>query len=117
MRYANCGHIDALILRRNNTVEHLNSTCGLIGLFKDWVCSAKECVLDSDDILLLCSDGVTESFNHLGEDFGEQRLTEVLQKYRDLPPQAIIRSIVEDVQRFTDEEQHDDMTLIAAKCR
>jgi catechol 2,3-dioxygenase-like lactoylglutathione lyase family enzyme len=117
LRYANCGHIAALILRQDNTLERLTSICGVIGLFKDWVCSAQECVLASGDTLLLCSDGVTESFNHVGEDFGEQRLTEALQKYRDLPPQAIIRSIVDDVQRFSDEEQHDDMTLIVAKCR
>jgi len=117
LKYANCGHLAALILRRNNTLERLASSCGVIGLFKDWTCSAKECVLVSGDILLLYSDGVTESFNRDSEEFGEQRLTQAFQEYRELAPRAMVRAIVEDVQRFGGEEQQDDITLIAAKCR
>jgi len=97
-------------------VESLNSSCGVVGLFKDWTCSAQECGLSSGDILLLYSDGVTESFDGAGEEFGEQRLIDALQKYSGLAPEAMIRSIVQDVQRFSDGQQNDDITLIAARC-
>ncbi len=116
LRYANCGHLPALILRRDERVESLNSSCGVVGLFKDWTCSAQECGLSSGDILLLYSDGVTESFDGAGEEFGEQRLIDALQKYSGLAPEAMIRSIVQDVQRFSDGQQNDDITLIAARC-
>jgi serine phosphatase RsbU (regulator of sigma subunit) len=59
---------------------------------------------------------VTESFNAGGEEFGEENLTEAFRKYRGLHPQIMVQSIVKDVQQFSDEEQHDDITLIAAKC-
>src|SRR5258708_26111059 len=39
LRYANCGHLAALVLRRDRTVERLESTCTGVGLFKDWDCS------------------------------------------------------------------------------
>jgi serine phosphatase RsbU (regulator of sigma subunit) len=116
LKYANCGHLAALILRRDNSLERLPSSCPVMGLFKDWACWTEECALASGDTLLLYSDGVTESFNAGGEEFGEENLTEAFRKYRGLHPQIMVQSIVKDVQQFSDEEQHDDITLIAAKC-
>ena len=59
---------------------------------------------------------MTESFNTAGEEFGEQRLTEALQRYRQLPSPDLLMAIVDEVQRFSPDEQHDDITLIVAKC-
>jgi serine phosphatase RsbU (regulator of sigma subunit)/extradiol dioxygenase family protein len=117
LRYANCGHLAALLLRCDGAIEKLDSTCTVMGLFKDWDCSITERRLCSGDTLLLYTDGVTESFNNAGEEFGEQRLIESLQKHRALPPQAVIASIVDEAQRFSSLEQHDDITVIVAKCR
>jgi len=116
LRYANCGHLPALLLRRDNTVEKLDSTCTVLGLFKDWDCSIAERRLFPGDTLVLYTDGITESFNDTEEEFGEQRLIEALRRNRDLRPPAIIASIVDEVQRFSSREQHDDITLIVAKC-
>jgi len=117
LRYANCGHLAALLLRRDSTIERLDSTCTVVGLFNKWDCSIAECRLFPGDTLVLYTDGVTESFNEVGDEFGEQRLTEVLQRYRELPARAVVASIVDEVQRFSPQEQHDDITLIVAKCR
>jgi serine phosphatase RsbU (regulator of sigma subunit) len=116
LRYANCGHLSALLLRCNNTLERLDSTCTVLGLFKDWTCSMAECRLFSGDTLALYTDGITESFSGAGEEFGEQRLIETLRRHRELPPQALLDSIVEEVRRFSPHEQHDDITLIVARC-
>jgi serine phosphatase RsbU (regulator of sigma subunit) len=116
LRYANCGHLAALLLRCDGAIEKLDSTCTVMGLFRDWDCSITERRLCSGDTLLLYTDGVTESFNKAGEEFGEQRLIESLQKHRALPPQAVIASIVDEAQRFSSLEQHDDITVIVAKC-
>jgi serine phosphatase RsbU (regulator of sigma subunit)/catechol 2,3-dioxygenase-like lactoylglutathione lyase family enzyme len=117
LRYANCGHLAALLLRCDGPIEKLDSTCTVMGLFKEWDCSISERRLCPGDTLVLYTDGVTESFNNAGEEFGEQRLMEALQTYRALPPQAMISSIVDEAQRFSSHEQHDDITLIVAKCR
>jgi len=117
LRYANCGHLCALILRSDNTLERLDSTCTVLGLFEEWDCSIAERQLTRGDTVLLYSDGITESFGDGEEEFGEERLIESLRRHRDLSPQALLASIVDDVREFSPHEQHDDITLIVAKCR
>lgn len=118
LRYANCGHLPALLLRSNDTMERLGSTATVLGPFKEWDCLIEERQLLPGDLLALYTDGVTESFNEAGEEFGEQRLAEALRRYRDLPLQALLGAIVEDVRGFSlGGEQHDDITLIVARCR
>jgi serine phosphatase RsbU (regulator of sigma subunit) len=117
LRYVNCGHHSALLLRANGTLERLNSTCTVLGLFREWECPIEERCLCPGDTLVLYTDGVTESFNEAGEEYGEQRLADALRQYRSLPPQALLSTIVDEVRRFSPHEQHDDITLIVAKCR
>ena len=117
LRYANCGHLSALLLRRDNTLELLDSTATVLGLFKDWECSIGERRLFPGDILALYTDGVTESFNDADEEFGEGRLTEALRRYRDQSVSGLLAGIIDEVRRFSPKEQHDDITLIIARCR
>jgi serine phosphatase RsbU (regulator of sigma subunit) len=117
LRYVNCGHLPALVLRQDGAVEKLGSTATLVGIFQEWDCSIAECQLCAGDSLALYTDGITESFNDAGEEFGEQRLIEALRRHRDLAPQAMIGSIVDEVRTFSPHEQFDDITLIVAKCR
>jgi serine phosphatase RsbU (regulator of sigma subunit)/predicted enzyme related to lactoylglutathione lyase len=116
LRYANCGHLAALLLRRDDTLERLHSTGTVLGLFEDWTSPMVECQLLPGDTLALYTDGVTESFNPTGEEFGEQRLIEALQQHGKLSCQSMLASVVEDIQKFSPHEQHDDITLIVAKC-
>jgi serine phosphatase RsbU (regulator of sigma subunit) len=116
LRYANCGHLSAILLRLNGTVELLHSTGTVLGLFEDWDSPIVECQLSAGDILALYTDGVTESFNEAGEEFGEELLIAALRQNADLPAQQLLTSVVEQIQRFSSAEQHDDITLIVARC-
>lgn len=117
LRYANCGHPPALLLRSDNSLEQLESTSTVLGLFRGWDCGIGESQLVKGDTLALYTDGVTESMNDAGEQFGTRRLAEALRKYRDLPPPALLASVVDEVGRFSPREQKDDITLIVARCR
>jgi serine phosphatase RsbU (regulator of sigma subunit) len=117
LRYANCGHLSALLLRNDNTLERLDSTCTVLGLFEKWDCAIEERRIFSGDTLVLYTDGITESFNETGEEFGEPRLIESLRRHREQPSSALVTSIVEDVRKFSPHEQSDDVTLIVAKGR
>jgi serine phosphatase RsbU (regulator of sigma subunit) len=117
LRYANCGHLPALLLHSDDTVERLEATATVLGIFKDWDCEIGECQLRLGDTLALYTDGITESYNSAEEQFGEQRLIEALQRHREASSQAALASIVDEVQRFNPHEQHDDITLIIAKHR
>src|SRR5215470_701938 len=117
LRYVNCGHLCALLLRSDDTLERLDSTCTVLGLFKEWPCSTGERRLFTGDTLALYTDGITESLNDSGEEFGELRLIESLRRHREEPSSCLVDSIVTDVKVFSPHEQSDDITLIVAKCR
>ena len=117
LRYANCGHYSALLLRSDGTLERLESTGTVLGLFEEWDCTLGERRLFPGDILALYTDGISEASNPGGEEYGEERLVEALERNRELGAQALVESIVKQVQDFSSLEQHDDITLIVAKCR
>ena len=117
LRYANCGHLCALLLRSDDSVERLESTSTVLGLFKEWDCSIGERSLFAGDTLALYTDGITEAFNDAEEEYGEHRLIEALRRQRELPSRDLLGSVVDDVRQFSPREQHDDITLIVAKCR
>ena len=116
LRYANCGHLPALLLRADDSLVRLPATATILGVFKDWECGVAETRLCPGDTFVLHTDGITESFNLDGEEFGEARLIESLRRHRHLASQALCAAVVDDVRRFSPHEQHDDITLIAAKC-
>ena len=117
LRYANCGHLSALLLGSGNSLERLDSTGTVLGLFEEWDCSIGESQMSPGDILALYTDGITESFNEAGEEFGEERLVEALRRNRKLSSSDLLAAIVDEVKKFSPLEQHDDITLIVAKCR
>ena len=117
LRYVNCGHLSGLLLRRSGQVERLESTSMLLGLFEDWDCLVREQELAPGDVLALYTDGVTEACNGDGEEFGERFLLEALRQHRELPCAGLLTAIVDEVRRFSPDEQHDDITAIIAKCR
>jgi serine phosphatase RsbU (regulator of sigma subunit) len=117
LRYVNCGHLSGLLLRRDNSLERLESTCTVLGLFTDWDCSIGECHLSTGDILALYTDGATESFNAAGEEFGEEGVQSSLNRHRHRSSGEMVQAILADVQQFSSQLQHDDITLIVAKCK
>ncbi len=115
LRYANCGHLPALLLRADDSLERLAATATIMGAFKEWDCSLAECQLYPGDTLVLYTDGVTESFSPSGEEFGESRLIDTLHQHRHSSCQDLQSAIVNAVQHHSPHEQHDDITLIIAK--
>ncbi|HUL34219.1 MAG TPA: SpoIIE family protein phosphatase [Candidatus Eisenbacteria bacterium] len=115
LRYANCGHLCGLVLRADTSVESLHSTATILGAFHDWDCEVGESLLLPGDTFVLYTDGVTESFNPDLEEFGEARLVAALRRHHSLPPCELITAIVHEVRAHSPHEQHDDITLIAAK--
>ena len=120
LRYANCGHVPALLLRTDGAqqdgIQWLTSTSTVLGLFADWQSQIAEVALHPGDTLVLYSDGVTEAVAANGEEFGEKRLVEVLKSCLRSPVPEILDSVVNEVRRFGGSEQQDDITLVVARC-
>jgi serine phosphatase RsbU (regulator of sigma subunit)/predicted enzyme related to lactoylglutathione lyase len=115
LRYANCGHLPALIIRSGGAIDRLQPTCTVLGLFEDWQCTLAESHLGEGDLLALYTDGVTESPNAAGEEFGEQRLVDAILHHWHLPARQLAAAVVDQVVSFSAHEQFDDITLIIAK--
>jgi|SRR5215467_5295373 len=116
LRYSNCGHPPALLLRGDDGLERLGATCTVVGLFEKWDCAMEERELAPGDAVLLYTDGVTEAVNGEGEEFGEKRLLEAARHYRELPLLELLAAVADQARRFSPHEQADDITLIVAKC-
>lgn len=115
VHYANCGHLPGIILRADGSIERLDSTSTVIGLFEEWSCSIQENCLGPGDTLALYSDGVTESPNSAGEEFGDERLLDSLRRHYAVDATQMAQSIVQDVAHFSAGEQFDDITLIIVR--
>ncbi len=113
--YANCGHLPGLILRANGSIERLEASSTVIGLFSEWSCVVNETCLQSGDVLVLYTDGATESPNSAGEEFGEERLLGVLRRHSTASACAIAEEVIKEVETFSTGEQFDDITLIVMK--
>ena len=117
LRYANCGHLPPLLLRHDGTLERLEPTSTVLALFEEWDCSIEEQQLLPGDILAIYTDGITESSNDVGEEFGQHRLAETLRRHRGLRSQPLLEAVVEETRRFNPNEQQDDITLIVVNVK
>jgi sigma-B regulation protein RsbU (phosphoserine phosphatase) len=74
--------------------------------------------LERGDILVLYTDGVTEAFNLRNQQFGEDRLANVIQQDAELPAEELIQKVLEALHGFVDRRPLvDDATLVISKVR
>jgi sigma-B regulation protein RsbU (phosphoserine phosphatase) len=75
-----------------------------------------EVVLEPGDVLVAYTDGVTEAWNAADEEFGEDRLADVISASAHLPAAAVADEVVRAVRSFVGPiPPHDDITLVVAK--
>jgi sigma-B regulation protein RsbU (phosphoserine phosphatase) len=118
LRYANCGHLPPVLLRADGTVERLEVTAPVVGLFEGpWECTTGEVGVSSGDTLVVFTDGVSEATSERGEEFGEERLIELVRRHPTLDAPALLEAIVAAVKEHSGAEQFDDLTLIVARVR
>ena len=112
-------HQDVIIYRsalnKTETVSVDGTWLGIADKIDNYLTDTSINIGDGD-IVLLFSDGVTESTDKNGEMFGQIRLEQSLNQYADLPIKRILKKIIEDVSNFQ-EEQYDDMSLVVVKKR
>src|SRR5262249_22296787 len=58
LRYVNCGHLPALLVRHDGLVERLEATCMVLGLFDKWDCEVEERQLNPGDMFVMYIDKV-----------------------------------------------------------
>jgi sigma-B regulation protein RsbU (phosphoserine phosphatase) len=117
LTYCNAGHNPPLYFNEHG-FQRLVRGGTVVGIFPDAEFEQETIRLQCGDILLAYTDGIIESVNEYGEEFGEQRLINLIQHKRDLTAEQLQKVIVDEVLSWAfEEERDDDMTLIVARFR
>jgi sigma-B regulation protein RsbU (phosphoserine phosphatase) len=117
LTYCNAGHNPPLYFGEHD-FRRLTTGGTVVGIFPDARFDQETMQLKRDDIFLAYTDGIVESVNEYGEEFGEQRLISLVQENRQLSAEQLQKAIVDEVLNWAfEEERDDDMTLIVARCR
>jgi sigma-B regulation protein RsbU (phosphoserine phosphatase) len=117
LTYCNAGHNPPLYFTENG-YQRLVRGGTVVGIFPDAEFEQETIRLGHGDLFLAYTDGIVESVNEYGEEFGEQRLINLVQQKRDLTAEQLQKAIVDEVLGWAfEEERDDDMTLIVARFR
>jgi serine phosphatase RsbU (regulator of sigma subunit) len=118
LQYVNCGHNPALLFQaKTGTVQRMDSSCPPIGIFSKEVCELASADLGVGDVLVFYTDGVTEAENQLGEEFGIERLSALIQRGSSLSAEDLMIKILDSAADFCSEVGfNDDVTILVVKC-
>ena len=114
--YVNAGHNAPMLLRKDGPVERLEVGGSVIGMMDFAAFTEGSVVINPGDVLLGFTDGISECMNPRDEEWGDDRLMEVLRGSRGFPAADLVARIMTEADAFASgAKQHDDMTLIVMK--
>jgi len=123
--FVNAGHNPPMLFRTNGgpgkgadsgLVLRLTTGGTVVGIFPSAKYEQEALTLCPGDVMVVFTDGVTEAFNAENEEFGEERLADVVRKSLDLPCSEIQDRIISEIDAFVaDAPQHDDITLLVIR--
>jgi sigma-B regulation protein RsbU (phosphoserine phosphatase) len=116
LKYCSAGHEPAILLSGTSEVRRLSTGGILLGIMSDFPFEEKTLTLKVGDVLVIYSDGISEAPNIDREQFGLERLEEVVRKHHQESAAEIQEAIHSAVQAHLGELQAaDDMTLVIIK--
>jgi sigma-B regulation protein RsbU (phosphoserine phosphatase) len=115
LRYANCGHPPALVVRAGGGVETLETTAPVLGVLEAWNAEVAEVPLRPGDRLAIASDGVMECPGEGGGELGAAGLAALLERHRDVPVEDLAQHIVDELAARAGLGLADDATLLCAQ--
>ena len=115
LSYTNAGHLPPILVR-NGEASRLNVDGTVVGAFPFAQYDESHVKLESGDLLVCFTDGVSEPENEYGEMFGEERMKDLLVRYTHADSSEIIARTMEAVVQWTgSSELQDDMTMVVAR--
>jgi sigma-B regulation protein RsbU (phosphoserine phosphatase) len=114
--YVNAGHDPPLLLRADESLHELTEGGPIVGFRQGLPFPAGTERLRSGDLLVMFTDGVSETQRTPDEFFGRERLVAELRDHREKSPEELIRHIQARLDSFQgDSPQHDDITMVIAR--
>jgi sigma-B regulation protein RsbU (phosphoserine phosphatase) len=116
LTYINAGHNAPILRRGAGAIERLSNGGLPLGMWADKSYEAGNVVLQPGDWLVIFTDGVVEAENGRSEEYGEQRVLDVLQAGAAATPNELLRRMMSDLDTFVGATpQHDDVTCMLVK--
>jgi serine phosphatase RsbU (regulator of sigma subunit) len=116
LNFSNAGHCAALLVRRDRSIDSLNTTSMPVGLMPGAPFAVDQRDLAAGDRIVIYSDGVTEAQNAAGEFFGRPLLRAAVGRAVDLDCAGMHDEIQQAIRDFTGgAEQSDDITLVVVE--
>ena len=116
MIYLNAGHCYPLLLRADGDVERLVKGGAVVGMLAELTLGAGKTNLEQGDVLVLYTDGLSETTNPDGEEFEDTRIVEVMRSCRGKPSREIMARLVSGVRLYAAEAGlADDLTLMVVQ--
>src|SRR5512138_1398011 len=117
LSYVNAGHNPPAVRRKSDgSITWLKPTAPAIGLAESFHPRMESISFAEGDSLLLYTDGVTEVMNIGNEEFGQQRLAELVNHYADRPAPDLLQGVRQALNDFGGNQPlMDDVTMVALK--
>ena len=117
LTYARAGHNPPILIRNADCAVFSLAAPGVVlGILDEPRIARGDVRLEPGDLLVMYTDGVTEATNGLDEEFGEERLAELLTRGSEHSAESLVRLVDGAVRSFTGERpQFDDLTLLVLK--
>jgi serine phosphatase RsbU (regulator of sigma subunit) len=116
LNYVNAGHNPPLLIRRNGQIEYLQRGGMVLGLFENVPYEDGTVDMRPGDTLLVYSDGVTETWNPEGEEYGEESLARLAVRDRGLDPESLQEAVLREIESFeAGARALDDRTVVVLK--
>ena len=112
LAFTNAGHNPPLLVRSDGRCERLETGGSVLGAFPDSRYAQGEIELLRDDRLVLFTDGLTEAVDATGEQFGEERLMQLLSDHRDRSAEDLKEIVFNEVGEFCGNTFRDDAALM-----
>jgi len=114
--YINCGHVPPVVVRTEGEPANLTEGGMVVGLFDDVHYNTGQLDFRTGDVLVLCTDGITESMDEAQEEYGTERLTGCVQAAIAQNATEIVNAVNSEVSEFSRKGTHlDDKVVIALK--
>ena len=118
LSYCNGGQEPPLVLARNDGISWLEEGGPVLGLLPGATYAFDRVKLEPGDLVVICSDGVTEARNAAGEEFGRERLIEAMTGCHGAKPDAVLERLFGAVRTFSQgTPQGDDITGLVLRYR
>jgi sigma-B regulation protein RsbU (phosphoserine phosphatase) len=116
IHYINCGHVPPVILRPGSEPIQLTEGGMVVGLFEDVQFDRGHVKFQPGDILLLCTDGITEAMDMHDEEFGLERLVASASQMTESKAKEIVLKVCDDVTAYSKGGTHmDDKVMLAIR--